>query len=941
MSNPASELIGRDRELAEAGVALDTAVSGKPQVLLVGGDAGIGKTSLVTAVAEDARARGFAVLVGHCLDIDDGVALRPVREALRPVVAGRAAEGLPPAVRKVAPYLSGESDSAGVDDLANAVAELVAEQPLLLVLEDLHWTDRSTIDFATAVARTATGRLCLVLTYRADEVNRRHRFHVALVELGRGPGAQRLDLRALDSRSITGIAHSRGVTDRELVLRVFERSEGNPLYAEELLAAGEDRMPQQLGSLLLARVDALSEPTRRMLRLASAHGSRLWPELLVEAGGFDRDALDAALREAIDAHVVERSAELLDFRHGLLREAVYDDLMPGEKAQAHRALAEALERMAGDAAGLPELGVLAYHWQAALDVDAAFRASLRAGRMAYEQGWVEGAGHLERALELYDRVPSEGRIHKADLLRMLAAVVEWGFDRERSRSLIAQALDLVEHTTDPLLAARVYTSYALRSMEIEGKPTHGEALERAVELLKERPSEELVMALSTQAGVHMRHERMAAADAALEHALEVATTLEVAREEADAWRVRGWCAMWLGDLPAAASYFGSSARVFRLGGMQGNALLSEIGLAMILNAGLDPARGLALAEDVQHRAQEAGADDTAAIAGLERAAGLINLGRLPEAEGVIEEVLASGGIPEDDYLCLVQRTRLLLMRGDAAGALAVERQRMKDFSPVASVPNYEWTLMHIQVLLANRLVAEALERSRDWLGLFAHSDGVPGRGPVVHGAYLAIEAGRRAALPGSEELMEQADRFLARYEGSLGVEAQRSFLGYSTPAAIALRAELHGEPSVELWRAAYDAAAHVGAGLALPLRLRLLAALLAAGERDEVRAAMPEMVADAKAMGALGMLDEALKLGRRHRIPVVGDDAPSRLDVLTLREREVLDVLATGATNRAIAEKLFISEKTVSVHVTNLMAKLGVSNRTEAASLAKDLGVLD
>lgn len=94
-------------------------------------------------------------------------------------------------------------------------------------------------------------------------------------------------------------------------------------------------------------------------------------------------------------------------------------------------------------------------------------------------------------------------------------------------------------------------------------------------------------------------------------------------------------------------------------------------------------------------------------------------------------------------------------------------------------------------------------------------------------------------------------------------------------------------------------------------------------------------------MEAMGVVEDALKLARRHRIPLPGDDRPSKLDILTAREREVLDVLATGATNKAIAERLFISEKTVSVHVTNLLAKLGAANRTEAAALARELAPAD
>jgi DNA-binding CsgD family transcriptional regulator/tetratricopeptide (TPR) repeat protein len=927
MNHSSRGLIGRDAEIDQATAALGTAASGTPQVLLVGGDAGIGKTSLVNAVADLAGAQGFMVLVGHCLDIDDGTRLRPVREALR-----RAGDDLV------------ESwDDASVERLASVVSELAAACPVLLLLEDLHWADRSTIDFATSVARTATGSLCLVLTYRSDEINRRHPFRQALADLAKAPGVRRLPLLALDVEQTRSLVALRsGVDDVDLAIAVHARSEGNPLYAEELLVAGTDRMPEQLSDLLLSRVDALSDGARGVLRLASAHGSRLWPELLVEASGLDAAALDAVLREAVDANVLKWVGENLDFRHGLLREAVYDDLMPGERTQAHRVLAQALEHLAGEEPSLRELGLLSYHWYAAHDVQAAFDASLRAGQMAYEHVLVQADAHLERALELYDLVPSEGRLHRADLLRMSAAAAEWNFDRERSRRLIAEALALVESAGDPFLAARVYAAYASRSVEVEGGPTHEEALVRAADMLQGQPSQELATVLSTLAVVHMRNERMTAADDVLQRAIEVAVALGDLREEADSWRLRGWCATWRGaDLRTAVGYFESSAKAFRRAGSTGAAELVDVGVAMVMMAGLDVPRGVALAAEVQRRCATAGDASIVAIAGLEAATGLLNLGRLSDAEKALDDVLASGGIPADDYLYLVPRARLLLMRGDAAAALEHERRRIGDFSGVASLPNYEWTILHIGVLLANGLVDEALDRSREWLGLFDDSDGIGGRGVVAHSAYLAIEAGRRAGSAAAEALLPVADAFLAKYDGALGPEALCSFFGHSTLVAGTLRAELHGERSAERWRVSCDAAAHVGPGLALPIRLRLVQALLVEGGRDEARTALPEVVSDAKAMGAMGVLDDALKLARRHRIPVPGDERPNKLDILTAREREVLDVLATGATNKAIAERLFISEKTVSVHVTNVLAKLGVTNRTEAAAVARELAPVD
>jgi DNA-binding CsgD family transcriptional regulator len=208
-------------------------------------------------------------------------------------------------------------------------------------------------------------------------------------------------------------------------------------------------------------------------------------------------------------------------------------------------------------------------------------------------------------------------------------------------------------------------------------------------------------------------------------------------------------------------------------------------------------------------------------------------------------------------------------------------------------------------------------------------------------AYTAMAAARAAGLPDDEELLAKADGLLDRATATITEQALTWWQGTFYLIARARRADLAGDPSVDAWRKASAACARIGAGLALGPRLGLAAALLVAGERDEARTSLPELVADARAMGAAGAEAEATRLARRHRVPVSEEQAPCRLDVLTAREREVLDVLVTGATNRAIAERLFISEKTVSVHVTNLLAKLGCANRGEAAALARELAPAD
>jgi DNA-binding CsgD family transcriptional regulator/tetratricopeptide (TPR) repeat protein len=933
-------MFGRDRELAEALAALEAAASGTPQVLLVGGDAGIGKTTLTSAIADQARTRGFTVLVGHCLDIDDGVALRPVREALRQAIAGRADEELPPVTRRLAPYLRGESDGATVDDLALAVAELAEVGPALLVIEDLHWTDRSTIDHATSVARTARGPLCLVLTYRADEITRAHAFFPALAELGRGPGALRLQLRALDADDIEGIVHSRGIDDPVMARQVFERSEGNPLYAEELVAAGRDALPGQLAALLLGRVDGLTDQTRALMRLASAHGSRLEPALLSEAAGLDAGSVDACLREGIGANVLRVVGEHVDFRHGLLKEAVYDDLMPGERAAAHRRLAVALERLSGEHPGLTALGLLAFHWSGAHDQQSAYRAEARAGLLAADLGLAEAVGHLERAIALYDRVAPEDGPAKADLYALLAQMYEWSYEPQHTRRAMGEALALVDEAADPMLAARVYTSYGGRLYDVPWRLTQREALTRAVELLGEAPSEELVRALISQASLHMRTEELGDAVRTLRRAIETAGGLAMWREQGIALRLLGFSEVYRGDLQEAAETYLTASRSSRRAGVVADALLAEAHRLYILLSGLDPGGGVAVAEELRARAWAEGYPEMWAIAGLHLVHGLLHHGRWVEADTMLADLVRTGPIPATYTDVLYARTRSAMLRGEFAEALRCQRRAWEAMREIASIPNADWVLTHVRVLLASGLTEEALGESLDAVASYADADSAIGRSVVAHAAYLAIEALARSGQD-TAALVIEVDEFFSRYETSIDVTTHRSLLGSSTPAAVALRAELHGHPSAELWGRAYDAAAHVGAGLALPVRLRWVEALLAEGQRDEARTSLPEVVADAKAMGMNGVLEEALKLGRRHRIPVPGDDRPSKLDILTGREREVLDVLATGATNKAIAERLFISEKTVSVHVTNLLAKLGVTNRTEAAALAKDLAVVE
>ena len=385
----ATALLGREREQAELYGALSLALKAESQIVVVAGDAGAGKTTLVADLARRAEELGFAVAVGHCLDIDADISFAPVVEAVRALVSGVEDLDVRPVARRMRGVLDPGTPRPAeqvnlLDDLRLTVLEAAAAGPVMLVLEDLHWADTSTRDLAVALSRTARGRLMLVLTVRTDDLHRRHPARAALAEIGRVPGGRRVELKPLDHHSIAAIAASISGSrpDTALVRSVVERSEGNPLYAEEIAAAGEGDVPEELSDLFLARIDALDVGPRELARMASVDGSQVDVETLRElAAGVDPDRFTASLRDLHDANILRRSGDSLEFRHGLLREAVHDDLLPDERTRIHAELATLLQKRV-DADPDPRLSVLsrlALHAAEAHDLSRALVASERAG----------------------------------------------------------------------------------------------------------------------------------------------------------------------------------------------------------------------------------------------------------------------------------------------------------------------------------------------------------------------------------------------------------------------------------------------------------------------------------------------------------------------------------------------------------------------------------
>jgi predicted ATPase len=549
--------IGRAAELRRLDLALDRAGRGSPQVVLVAGDAGVGKTRLLLALADRARERGMRVVMGASVELGDiGLPYQPVVDALRELaddteearlLAGAAmtapgAGRLLPGVEPAGP--TGEDlDQLQVLDAMRAVLVGLAERsPVLLVIEDLHWADRATRDLVAFLARTLrSGRVTLAVSYRSDELHRRHPLRPLLAELVRLPAVERLELapftRAELAEHLEAIAGAPLPADQ--VEGIYARSEGNPFYAEQLLAAGAGdaraELPATLAELLLARVQGLSEPAQQVLRVAAVAGRRVPHRLLAEVAGQPEADLEQGLHEAVGAGVLTSDAATgsYAFRHALLQEAVYGDLLPGERVRLHAAYAR---RLAADPAGAA--AELAHHCLASHDLVGALAASVRAAEAAEAVlAPAEALRHLQSALAMWEQVPEPAAVAGTDwaelTLRAAAAASAAG-EHQRAASLARDAARTAGATEDPAQAARAYERLGMYLFDAGRVEEALAARVTAVELVPAQPPTRLrarVTAAIAQALVNAR--RSDDARRWCDEALAAARAAGSAADEAD------------------------------------------------------------------------------------------------------------------------------------------------------------------------------------------------------------------------------------------------------------------------------------------------------------------------------------------------------------------------------------------------------------------------
>jgi DNA-binding CsgD family transcriptional regulator len=935
--------VGRARELAELERALEPTRAGSGRTVLVAGEAGIGKTRLASELATRARAEGFEVLLGRSIDlVGTELPYQPFAEALRPLGG----------LRQVDAAAAGSQLRVFEETLA-LLTERAGAAPVLLVLEDLHWADTSTLDLVVFLAHNVHDRHVLLLaTYRADDPTAAERMRRFADSVRRSGSATQLELGPLADGDLAALLAARADAPLPAALTqtIAARSEGNPFFAEELLAAAGDQggeLPRRLRDLLLQRMAGLDPPTHSLLRVTAAAGRDVGYSLLRAVAARPEPEVRKSLRQAVEhgALVSEQATGSFRFRHALLAEATYATILPGEREELHARLAEEL---AGS--GVASAAELAPHWAAAGRGTEALSASVAAAREAEAVfGLSEARAHLERALSLWDSVPDAPDVAGLGLDELCTWTAELASRTgaaPRAVELTRRAIELAGER-DRLHAALLHDHLSRYLFESGSGDTFLAASERALELVPAQPpSPQRARALAGLAsGLQLlwRHDESLAM---CEQALEVARAVGDNDAECRALTTLGSNLAYLGR---GDEGLGQLRQALQLAERIEDPLAlnrAYVSLTDVLTMVGRPGDAVRLAEDGLEAMGPYEADHTVLAANWIEA--LLIIGEWDRADHASATALRAitANYP---HMPLILRADLELGRGhfDAARAhLEAARTTVRHAPGVATYDGYlaELALWERRWADGDAAVRDGIEWARPrwgaqirvWLcakGLRAQAElAALARAPHDADA-LGVALGR------AEDLIDEARRAAAQ-----AAEVTPNAAGWRALAEAEHERAL-GLARPDLWSAAATTWDQLERPpLAAYCRWREAEALVAAGApRTEAIGPLGAAHAVAARLGAQPLLRELELLAERARLDLTPPDASPPKPALeqalglTPREAEVLALVARGYTNREIADTLVISVKTAGVHVSHILRKLDAPNRLEAAAIAHRL----
>jgi ATP/maltotriose-dependent transcriptional regulator MalT len=972
-------LVGRLRELAELDAAWERVRDGQPSAVLIGGEAGVGKSRLVAEFG--ARAAGAVrVLSGYCLELGaQGLPFAPFTGVLRELVRDLSADGLAGLLPgqgarelgRLLPELGepgiqgdpGEARARMFEQLLGLLERVAEAGPMVLVIEDAHWSDRSTRDLLAFLIgnQHALDGVLIVVTFRSDELHRRHPLRPVLAELGRLSWVVRLELPRLTRREghelmacLLGRAPS-----PDLAERVFARSEGNPLFLEALLrsdAVRDPGLPESLRDLVLADVRRLPAQTQQVLEALGVAGQRGGHALLAAVTGLGDDSLLAALKPAVSANVLIPDADGYAFRHALIREAILGEVLPGAKTRLHARLAETL---AGDPSLVPPGRAVieqAHHWYAAHDIPralaSAWQAAAAAGRsLAY----AEKLAMLARILDLWDKLPDAAQVVEAShvsVLEAAAAAASAAGEDERGIGFATAALNEIDAAEEPVRAALMLKTRAELRLHLglaEGIDDLRQALRLVPAGAPGAARGQVLSWLATWLSALGGSEARAAAEEALQ------LSRQAGDRQAEAHALITLAGLNFSERGAVSLELFEQARNIADKAHVHDALLRAAineshlleGIGEHERARQVAGHGLASAREYGH------ARATGTILAINLAESLLSLGRWDEAAEVIEHALELSPPPGARAALLQLAGELALARGDlprAVESAAASRDALVGFG-YRDQNQLPLARLEAELHLAQDCAGEALTAAEQATDRFDLQ-----RSPRYAWPLLAVSAracavamtvpadGRDHELPARARRLLDRLRGAAEKLGAVGPLQRAHRLTFAAEAVSARHTDSRpGADAMTAWDAAAEAWQQLGQPY--PLAYALLHAGGAAvnlGDRDGAAKRLARAAPLADRLSAGPLREQIGSLARRARLSLpsepVGEPAPETLG-LTKREAEVLRLVAAGRSNRDIAAELFISAKTASVHVSNILAKLGVRTRVEAAAIAYRSGL--
>lgn len=966
---------GRAAERAVLRDVLAQARAGRPCAVHLHGEAGVGKTRLAAEACREAEEAGFQVLWARCLLLASAsIPYLPLVSAFEAWLEQatdddrQAVLEAAPAIAALVPSLGG-SPSEGLEHLTTihrALTILAARRTLVLVVDDVQWADASSRDVLSYVLAGMHGRMLVLLTARDEELAPGDPLHGWLADVRRLPAVRDLPLGRLTVEETTEqatLALGR-YPDPALVAELFARTEGNAYFNELLLREVDPAVgmlpaesPEMLRAALLAGWHRMSAEARAVTRVLAVAGRPTSYDVLATAASkqvIRADAVLPALREAAERGIVELGA-LHWFRHPLLAEVLRGTLLPAEELACHRALVQALlEGPPGEC----QSAALARHYEGARMIDEAFGSYLLAAEEAGAvDAFAEEARLLLRAWELRRQTSAADTVRRGSDVAFALKVAHparRGGQGAAAARIVDEARRHLDDEPDPLRRAdllRLWSQLADSLGVGRGSPVVSAALDEALEETRTgAPSAERAHVLAEYGYQEVCRGEYAEALRRADEAVRLAAQVEDPLVHAYALGVRAFVRRTLDDLPGCARDADEAYRVAVASGSADAVALARLEQANVLEVTGRWEECAELTLQAHLDAHRGGALGLAQLLGSYAAKTLTDVGRFGTAEEVLRRVLSVQGGGASALLARMSAMTLAQRQGRievASGHLARSEELDPGFREIHLLAHAACAEYDVAV----GRPAQALE----FLGRVINSSAVHAE-PHLGDELLLLSARAAAALADSGErvaAVERLDRILERRAELVTppfLHADTNPVRGAWQALFAAESALargDGDPLAR-WQGAVTASEAAGLRYEHVRALLVLSRAMLAGAapRAEVAALLRRAHASATDMGAAGLVAEAESLARMSRIslgrPAAEQEDGDGLDHagLTRREREVLAHLVGGHTYAEIAASLFISQKTVGVHVSNLLRKTGTSNRVDAAAWAERRGVV-